>query len=308
MLPVGIFLRTFLVLVWIDLAVGDEVVSIGKLRASADVAMSAGKNDEALKLWAKVIEMEPKNEQNFYKRFRVFLRAQKLKEALGDLNTALSINPKFEQVIVQRGKLQMRLGRCEEATRDFQILRSLNPNNKDLISQNDAAKCHHAMKEGEAAFSRGQWMVAKDHFTDAIAYAENAPALFLRRAWCYHYTGDLYESIADTGKAQIGKRQHQRHRASREQLLPARRVGPRNEPLPAGAQARPRTQGLQGALQIAKEDTRVPHEGRVRYGEGRLQRRGVPSAEPHWRGPRPPHHRPEGVLGPGDGVLEDEEV
>jgi predicted Zn-dependent protease len=67
--------------------------------------------------------MEPKNENNFYKRFRVFLRQQKLKEALTDLNAALFINPAYEVVLVQRAKLQIRMGRCSEAVTDFQKLK-----------------------------------------------------------------------------------------------------------------------------------------------------------------------------------------
>jgi tetratricopeptide (TPR) repeat protein len=67
--------------------------------------------------------MEPKNENNFYKRFRVFLRQQKLKEALTDLNAALIINPAYEVVLVQRAKLQIRMGRCNEAVNDFQKLK-----------------------------------------------------------------------------------------------------------------------------------------------------------------------------------------
>ena len=71
----------------------------------------------------KVIEMEPTNEQNFYKRFRVYLRQQKFKEALADLNSALLLKPTYEQVIVQKGKLQTRMGRCQEAETDYHKLR-----------------------------------------------------------------------------------------------------------------------------------------------------------------------------------------
>jgi DnaJ family protein C protein 3 len=66
--------------------------------------------------------MEPKNENNFYKRYRVFMRQQKYKEALADLNSALNINPENIQVLTQRGKLQVRLGRCKEAEQDYDQL------------------------------------------------------------------------------------------------------------------------------------------------------------------------------------------
>lgn len=67
--------------------------------------------------------MEPQNESNYYKRFRVYLRQQKLKEALADLNSAFTINPEYEVALVQRAKLQVRMGRCDEAYGDYQRLR-----------------------------------------------------------------------------------------------------------------------------------------------------------------------------------------
>jgi len=64
----------------------DGAVSVGKLRASADVAFSNGDVDNAISILGKVIELEPKNENNFYKRFRFYVRQHKFKEALQDLN------------------------------------------------------------------------------------------------------------------------------------------------------------------------------------------------------------------------------
>lgn len=98
--------------------------SVGKLRNAADTAFTQGQFDQALDLWAKVIAMEPNNDANFYKRFRVYLRQQKLKEALADLNSVLKLNPKNEGALLQRAKLALRLGKCEEAEKDFAVLKS----------------------------------------------------------------------------------------------------------------------------------------------------------------------------------------
>lgn len=46
----------------------------------------------------QVIELEPKNERNFYKRFRVFLSKRKYAEAIKDLSRALELKPKYKQV------------------------------------------------------------------------------------------------------------------------------------------------------------------------------------------------------------------
>lgn len=97
--------------------------SVGKMRSSADVFFTNGQYDQAVDMWSKVIMLEPNNDSNFYRRFRVYLRQQKFKEALADLNSALKLNPKNEGALVQRAKLNLRLGRCEESEGDFNSLR-----------------------------------------------------------------------------------------------------------------------------------------------------------------------------------------
>ena len=105
------------------LAADVDAQSIGKLRSGAELAFSNGETEQSIRLWEEVIHLEPENDSNYYKRFRVFLRQQKLKEALADLNTALRLNPKNENALVQRSKLQLRMGRCDDATRDFESLK-----------------------------------------------------------------------------------------------------------------------------------------------------------------------------------------
>jgi predicted Zn-dependent protease len=100
-----------------------DAASVGKLRSSAEVAFSKGDVDQALRLWTQVIAVEPGNETNFYKRFRIYLRQNKLKEAISDLSAALAIKPDYEAVLAQRAKLQLKVGRCSDAKNDFDKLR-----------------------------------------------------------------------------------------------------------------------------------------------------------------------------------------
>jgi tetratricopeptide (TPR) repeat protein len=89
----------------------------------------------------QVIDLERSNEKNYYKRFRMYLRQQKYKEALSDLSAALSIKPDYDVVAAHRAKLHLRLGKCREATQDFHLLRSIAPTNPDLVLMDRAAKC-----------------------------------------------------------------------------------------------------------------------------------------------------------------------
>ena len=177
-----------------------QPMSVGKVRSSADQAFAKGDIDQALQLWGKVIEMEPKNEVNFYKRFRVYLRQQKLKEALADLNNALSINPQYETVLVQRAKLQVRLGRCDDAIKDYQRLRSVNPESKDLAAESDAHSCSRSAQIAEHSYHQSNWPQSREQLSEAIKYAEYATSLLIKRAWCNYHLLELYDTIADTGK------------------------------------------------------------------------------------------------------------
>ena len=107
-----------------DFIHGDaDIQAVGKLRSGAEVAFSNGETEQSLKLWEQVIALEPENDSNYYKRFRVYLRQHKLKEALADLNSALKLNPSNENALVQRSKLKLRLGKCDESIHDYELLK-----------------------------------------------------------------------------------------------------------------------------------------------------------------------------------------
>ena len=121
-ITIKIFLYILFLNAGIIISGESDIPSIGKLRSGAEAAFSKGEIEQSLQLWEQVIKLEPNNDSNYYKRYRVYLRQQKLKEALSDLNSALKINPANENALVQRGKLHMKLGKCLEATNDFQAL------------------------------------------------------------------------------------------------------------------------------------------------------------------------------------------
>ena len=173
---------------------------MGKLRSSADAAFSSGDMKESLRLWEEVIKKEPTNDQNFYKRFRIFLRQNNLRAALSDLNAALSIKPDNENCLYQRGKLQIRLGKCEEALKDWQELSKLGSKSFDPGMMDQAKECSTAIFNANNAYDRRDWNNAKTHLHQATRYAESSTALLMKRAFSNYNIGDMYEAIADTGK------------------------------------------------------------------------------------------------------------
>lgn len=177
-----------------------QTQSVGKIRSAADLAFSQGKVEESVKLWQQVIALEPTNEQNYYKLFRVHLRQQKYKDALQDLNECLKLKPDHAQSLSQRGKLLLRVGRCAEAETDLRNLARIEPKNKDLGLINDASKCAVEVKLAENAFNKQQWDVAKNHFSEIARIADLSTHALLRRAWCFYKSGDMFETIAEAGK------------------------------------------------------------------------------------------------------------
>ena len=186
----------------VSVVMGDPevAVNVGKLRSGAEAAFSNGETDEALKLWAQVIAAEPDNHLNYYKRFRVYLRKLKYKEALSDLTSTLGLKPDDENALVQRSKLNLRLGYCDEAMKDFDKLESVKPGNKALNQRKDGEECVANVRRGHNLFRRGDYANARNAFAAATAIADKSIDLLFKKAECSYWLGDQYEAIADSGK------------------------------------------------------------------------------------------------------------
>jgi len=182
--------------------------SVGKLRAAAEQALAEGDSAKSLNLWNKVIDLEPQNGSNYYKRFRVHLRFSDFKKALGDLNKVLEITPADESALAQRAKLRLRVGSCPEAVQDYHELRKLNSSHKDLATQEQAERCEVAMKHALKQYdTQRNYHGAKEHLSQAIGFTiissaqpEQCSDLLLKRAYCSWFTNDLHQTISDTGK------------------------------------------------------------------------------------------------------------
>lgn len=175
--------------------------SAGKLRSAADVAFTEGRLDEAVRLYSQVIRLEPKNERNYYKRFRAYQRQRKFQQALQDLNAALAIKPQYKQCVAGRAKVLRQLGRCEEALADLGALSKLDPGHKDLVDRELVQRCADSLvKAGESA-RRGDLPGAREALGVALEAAEAAAGLLMQRGDLSMRLGDLYEAAADYGRA-----------------------------------------------------------------------------------------------------------
>jgi DnaJ family protein C protein 3 len=148
-----------------------------------------------------LIELEPKNERNYYKRFRAFLSERKYPQALNDLSSALEINPKYKQALLQRGKLNMMLGQCKEATKDFeQMLQHFPQDNASKENYQKSNECTLYLNEAEKAQMRGDYQTAHAYLTKVIEEtAVSSITLLLERAQLGISLMQPYDAIADLG-------------------------------------------------------------------------------------------------------------
>jgi DnaJ homolog subfamily C member 3 len=180
---------------------GNAIESVGKVRSMADSAFASGNMAEASKLWGEVIDMEPKNENNYYKRFRVYLRQNKYKEAWSDLSSALTLKPNKEDALLQRSKLGIKLGKCKEAEIDMLELKKLGSKHFDENILQQAKECKQLIEAANHEFRVGHWDNARDHLYQAIRSADSSVPLLLLRSHSSFKKGYIEETIADTGKA-----------------------------------------------------------------------------------------------------------
>lgn len=177
---------------------------ISKLRSKADSEFVSGKRNgikNALKLLNKVCKLEPDNHQNFYKRYRVYLRLKKQKRALRDLRKAVEIKPTFTSGWVNQGKLLLKMGQCEDAEKALQQALNVDGTNKQARKHlSPAGQCAAHLREADAAEKRGAIQEAENHLTRAMEHSNAAATLFLRRAQMRLRLGKYWEVLADSGK------------------------------------------------------------------------------------------------------------
>ncbi|KAE9040730.1 hypothetical protein PR003_g5058 [Phytophthora rubi] len=175
--------------------------NVAKVRVAADNAFAGGDMKAAISLLSKLIELEPKNERNLYKRFRAYLSERKYSHALSDLSSSLDVNPKYKQGMLQRGKLLMMLGQCAEASQDFQNLVEMYPEDAAGAEQLDKSReCAAYIDEAERAHSRGDYQSAYAYLTQVLeGSAISSVPLLLERAQLSVSLQNPYDAIADLG-------------------------------------------------------------------------------------------------------------
>jgi tetratricopeptide (TPR) repeat protein len=156
---------------------------------------------KAITLLSKLIELEPKNERNYYKRYRAYLMERKYAHALADLSASLDVNPKYKQGLMQRGKLHLMLGQCSDAVHDFTKLVEVDPAEANAAKQLEKSnQCALYLDEAGRAQSRGDYASAHAYLTQVLEETAVSSVVLLReRAQLSVSLNQPYDAIADLG-------------------------------------------------------------------------------------------------------------
>uniref|UniRef100_A0A182Q3Z0 STI1 domain-containing protein n=1 Tax=Anopheles farauti TaxID=69004 RepID=A0A182Q3Z0_9DIPT len=97
----------------------EEFDQANDYRSQAAAAYSEQKYDEAVDLFTKAIQLNPKSALYYAKRGQAYLKLQKPNACIRDCNRALEINPDSATAYKFRGRANRLLGHWEEAAKDL---------------------------------------------------------------------------------------------------------------------------------------------------------------------------------------------
>ena len=120
------------------------------------MAFAKGDAKKAEQFYTKVIKLEPKNERNYFKRYRSALRQRKYKEGLADLRKAVSLAPKYKAGWEHRANLELMLGHCQDAASSYANVINLKPGHKKAqAGHRTAHECASHLSDANAQHSKG---------------------------------------------------------------------------------------------------------------------------------------------------------
>ncbi|TYZ58216.1 hypothetical protein PybrP1_006444 [[Pythium] brassicae (nom. inval.)] len=158
--------------------------SVSKVRVAAENAFAGGDMKKAISLLSKLIELEPKNERNFYKRYRAYLSERKYSHALSDLTSSLAVNPGYKQV--------------RATVRGTYVLFPTDATAAQSLEK--STQCASYIDEAGKAQSRGDFHSAHGFLTQALeGAAVSSVPLLLERAQLSISLKQPFDAIADLG-------------------------------------------------------------------------------------------------------------
>jgi tetratricopeptide (TPR) repeat protein len=125
----------------------------------------AGKYQEAIDDFGKVIELKKDYAHAWFNRGEILYDLGKVKEAVADYTEAIKLDDKDAGAYSSRGHSYFRLGQSKEALADYTIAIKLAPQNADMLAN-----------RGDALQSLGRYQEAAEDFRAAIDLNKESPS------------------------------------------------------------------------------------------------------------------------------------
>lgn len=132
----------------------------------------AGKYEDAIADFGKVIELKPDYANARFNRGEILYDLGKLKEAIEDYTAAIRLNTTDAGAYASRAHSYFRIGQADAALVDYSKAVELAPNNPDMLAN-----------RGDALQSLGKWLEAADDFRAALDLDAESPRVLQSAAW-----------------------------------------------------------------------------------------------------------------------------
>ena len=186
-------------IIFVALLLGMYVLSPAAAHAASDESdyfqkgissAESGNYEEAIKNFAKAIELNPKDAAAYYNRGNAYGKLGTYEEAIRDYDKAIELNPKNAEAYSNRGNAYVNLGNHQQAIKDFDKAIELNPKNAMAYSIRGAVY-------GEL----GNFQQAIKDFDKAIELNPKDASAYSARGAAFSLLGNSQQAIKDFDKA-----------------------------------------------------------------------------------------------------------
>lgn len=158
----------------------------------AQVYVATGSDDEAVKQYTAVMELDPNYSEYYNERGSIFLRLGRLAEARADYLKAIELSPPYSEVFTNLGQCCRQMGAMEEAIAAYTRALDLEPS--QLLALLGRAKAHE--EAGHAAAAIADYTAALE--CDPVQWE-----VIASRGILYYETGNLAAALADFDRALV---------------------------------------------------------------------------------------------------------
>jgi tetratricopeptide (TPR) repeat protein len=178
-----------------------------QLKQEADDALTAGKLQEAVKIYTRAIGLDPSNASLFSNRAAAYLSLGKCTDALADAETGLERRPGWAKLYSRKATALDALQRYNEAIETWRAAVDAEDQTGTpeggwveplkLAEQALANKVDQLKRQAAEALSKGRVDQAVQAYTHAIGLDDKNATLFSNRSAAYLSLGEYVEALGD---------------------------------------------------------------------------------------------------------------